>query len=120
MSRRSCVRALTSAHCRHSQSVARLTAELEQVRSRLSSRDRDLEAIQEGSRQLGETHTNDRFALELEVERVRRDLERAEEDLERAKRDLEKKEGVLGQREDALADMVSPVRIHRGGGRRRN
>lgn len=91
-------------------SVTRLNQEFEQIRAKLAARDRDLEQIQEGSRRLGENHTNDRFALELEVERVRRDLERAEEDLDRLKRDLDKKEAVLGQREDALAEMHATSR----------
>lgn len=88
------------------QVISRLTLDVERAQTRLLEREQDLQAMQDGTRRLGETHSEDRFALELEVERYRRDLEHAEDDLERTRKDLERKEAALGQREDALAGLV--------------
>lgn len=94
------------------QAIARLHSDLDDARNRVSLRDRDFDSLQEGVRQQGESHTNDRFALELEVERVKRDLQRAEEDLEQLRRDLSKKDYALGEREDAIAELVSLSTCH--------
>lgn len=90
-----------------SQNAARFNADIDALRERLTGRERDLDLLREGSRQLGETHTNDRFALELELERAKRDLVRAEDDLTRIRREIERKEETLGQREDELVELVS-------------
>lgn len=51
---------------------------------------------------MGDEHTSDRFSLELEIERVKRDLINAEDQLEGARRDLTK-------RDLEVAQMVSPL-----------
>lgn len=81
------------------QVYARLQSELDAARDRVSERDRDLASVQnalhglENERQrAGDEHTSDRFSLELEIERVKRDLQRAEVDLDQARRDLTKRD----------------------------
>lgn len=56
---------------------------------------------------MGESHTTDRFALELELEKVKRELVRAEEDIERLKKDLSNREEKYRDRENALDRLVS-------------
>jgi chromosome segregation ATPase len=87
------------------QSLTRLQDELSDLQTRLTSKDRDLQALHEGSRQLGDTHANDRFALELEIASVKRDLEFAEEELRRTKRELDRSEEKLKGREEALSEL---------------
>ena len=41
---------------------------------------------------MGDEHTSDRFSLELEIERVKRDLIHAEDQLDQARRDLTKRD----------------------------
>jgi hypothetical protein len=62
-------------------------------------RDQDLASVQSAlrnledeRRKLGDEHTFDRFSLELEIERVKRDLIHAEDQLEQARRDLTKRD----------------------------
>jgi hypothetical protein len=57
--------------------------------------------LEDERRKLGDEHTSDRFSLELEIERVKRDLINAEDQLEGARRDLTK-------RDLEVAQMVSP------------
>ena len=57
--------------------------------------------MEDERRKLGDEHTSDRFSLELEIERVKRDLMNAEDQLEAARRDLTK-------RDLEVAQMVSP------------
>lgn len=88
---------------------SRLQSELESAKSRVSERDRDLASVQNALRglederqKLGDEHTSDRFSLELEIERVKRDLQTAEVELDQARRDLTK-------RDLEVAQMVSRV-----------
>jgi septal ring factor EnvC (AmiA/AmiB activator) len=83
---------------------SRLRSELDAAKSRVSERDRDLQSVQnvlrglEDERQkLGDEHTSDRFSLELEIERVKRDLQRAEVDLDQARKDLTKRDLDVAQ-----------------------
>jgi len=78
---------------------ARLQSEVESARERVSLRDRDLASVQSAlrsledeRRKLGDEHTSDRFSLELEIERVKRDLIHAEDQLDQARRDLTKRD----------------------------
>ncbi|KAG9014667.1 hypothetical protein FRB94_011845 [Tulasnella sp. JGI-2019a] len=61
-----------------------------------------LNDLESESRKLGESHSTDRFALELETERLRRDLARAEEDLEKAKKELSMREEKAREQESML------------------
>lgn len=89
-------------------------SKLASQRELLTQREDDVAALQgtlndleSQSRKLGESHTTDRFALELESERLRRDLTRAEEDLERARKELSLREEKARERENALDKLVS-------------
>jgi septal ring factor EnvC (AmiA/AmiB activator) len=70
----------------------------------VSLRDKDLASVQAALRgleddrkKLGDEHTSDRFSLELEIERVKRDLEQCEDELDRAKADLHDRDVEYGQ-----------------------
>lgn len=86
------------------QLLARLQSELDAARDRVSLRDKDLASVQAALRgleddrkKLGDEHTSDRFSLELEIERVKRDLEQCEDELDRAKADLHNRDVEYGQ-----------------------
>jgi peptidoglycan hydrolase CwlO-like protein len=85
------------------QTIQNLQSEITQVRSLVAIRDADIKRLQEGmaneSRRLGESHTHDRYSLELELDRLKRDLARCEDDLKREK-------ALLQERELALANTV--------------
>lgn len=87
-------------------SQRRLLAEKEADVGKLQDTLNDLE---KESRKLGESHTTDRFSLELEVERLRRDLARAEEDLEKARKELSSREEKARDRENTLDKLVSTL-----------
>ncbi|WRT67702.1 uncharacterized protein IL334_004674 [Kwoniella shivajii] len=99
------------------QMVSRLQSELDSARDRVSQRDQDLASVESALRSLederkkiGDEHTSDRFGLELELERVRRDLIRAEEDLESLRRELADREEGLRERDLDLARMLDKQR----------
>ena len=84
-------------------------AELARVQGLLFQREGDLQAVQSSlqtleaeSKRLGETHTTARFSLQLESDRLKRDLERVENELGRARKELEEREGRGREREGAL------------------
>ncbi|KAF8635596.1 hypothetical protein AX15_000239 [Amanita polypyramis BW_CC] len=84
-------------------------ADLDRAQSLLAQREKDHDAVQsvlrtmeQESKRLGETHTTARFSLQLEVEKMTRDLERAQDDLTRVRRELEEKENRTKEREGAI------------------
>lgn len=84
-------------------------SELARTQGLLSQREGDLQAVQSSlqtleaeSKRLGETHTTARFSLQLEADRLKRDLERVEDELGRARKELEEREGRGREREGAL------------------
>lgn len=83
--------------------------DLERTRSLLGQRDADLmqlqKAFEDESRKLGESHTTARFSLELEVDRMKRDLERLEDELTRARKELAEKETKSRER-DGVVDTL--------------
>lgn len=87
-------------------------ADLERAQSLLTQRDKDLGAFQDAlktkekeSKLLGETHTTARFSLQLEVEKMTRDLERAQDDVLRAKKDVEDKERRIREKEEMIDSL---------------
>lgn len=83
----------------------------EQARAQalLAQRESDMEAVQGSlqtiefeSKRLGETHTTARFSLQLEVDRLKRDLERLEDELSRARKDLDDRETKSRDRDTAI------------------
>jgi hypothetical protein len=53
--------------------------------------------LEDERKKLGDEHTSDRFSLELEIERVKRDLMNAEDQLDQARRDLTKRDLEVAQ-----------------------
>ncbi|KAE8538720.1 hypothetical protein D1P53_005083 [Cryptococcus gattii VGV] len=97
--------------------ASRLQSELDAARERLSLRDRDLSEVErklhdleDERRKLGDEHTSNRFGLELEIDRVKRDLQRCEDELGIAKRELEKKNENLRDQDMELATMLDKQR----------
>ncbi|KAG8903325.1 hypothetical protein FRB99_003428 [Tulasnella sp. 403] len=79
------------------------------LQERLAQREEDIATLQaklndleKESLKLGESHTTDRFALELELERLRRDLARAKEDAERFQKNADERDGRSRERENAI------------------
>ncbi|KAJ8582147.1 hypothetical protein M405DRAFT_868075 [Rhizopogon salebrosus TDB-379] len=75
-------RELDDAEKTHEQRL-RIAQHLSRTQSLLSQRESDLEAVQsvlrdmeQRSKELGETHTTARFSLQLEVDRLKRDVDR--------------------------------------------
>ena len=90
-----------------------MQSELEAARDRVAQRDRDLSSVQNGlrtledeRRKLGDEHTSDRFSLELELDRVKRDLAAAEGELDRAKGEVDASEKSSRQRELERSQLV--------------
>ncbi|KAF8309737.1 hypothetical protein DL93DRAFT_2085258 [Clavulina sp. PMI_390] len=90
-------------------SLEELQSLLSSTRSRLEQRETDIQAVESAlhaldseKRKIGESATTDKFSLELEVDRLRRDLSRCEDDLHRARDDLKEKEKLRREKEAAL------------------
>ncbi|KAH9923702.1 uncharacterized protein BXZ73DRAFT_50841 [Epithele typhae] len=86
--------------------------DLSRTQSLLTQREADLAAVQTAlqtleadNKKLGESHTNARFSLQLEVDRLRRDVERLEDELVRARKDLDDREGK-GRDRDGVIDKL--------------
>lgn len=89
--------------------LASATADLARAQALLTQREADLVDVQTAlrsleaeSRRAGENHTTDRFSLQLEVDRLRRDVERLEDELTRARRDADDREGKVRDKEGVL------------------
>jgi chromosome segregation ATPase len=92
----------------------RLTHEVEIIRERISERDRDVRDLQSAlkdlesdKRKIGDNHLDDRRSLELEIDRVKRDLTRKTEELERAYNDIDRLESAMSEQKADLSDLVS-------------
>ena len=79
------------------------------TQSLLSQREKDLEAVQTAlqtleteSKRIGETHTTTQFSLQLESDRLKRDVERLEDELSRARKDLDDKDARTRERDSML------------------
>lgn len=99
------------------QVTERLTTELEAARDRVAMRDRDLVSVQNAlrsleaeRRKLGDELSSDQRSLELEIERLRRDLARAEDDLDRAREEARERESSLAKRDMQLAELMDKHR----------
>ncbi|KAJ1309342.1 hypothetical protein OPQ81_006121 [Rhizoctonia solani] len=82
--------------------------ELRSVELTLVQRDADLAAVQAALRSLEaarEHSTTDKFSMELELDRLRRDLERCEDELARARRELADAESK-GREREAVVDKM--------------
>ena len=95
---------------------------MEVVRERISERDRDvrdlqtaLKSLESDKRRIGDDHLDDRRSLQLEVDRVRRDLDRSQDDLEHAQQEVDRLESSLSQQRAELSEMVSLVYLSQMG-----
>lgn len=86
--------------------------DLARTQSLLTQRESDFQAVQNAlqtlekeSRKAGETHTTAKFSLQLEVDRLKRDLERLEADLARARKDVDEKEHKGRDRDNVLDQL---------------
>ena len=84
-------------------------ADLARTQALLAERESDLAAVQDTlrsleaeSRKLGESHTTARFSLQLETDRLRRDVERLGEELARARAEVEERDRRARERDAAL------------------
>jgi len=83
--------------------------DLARTQSLLAQRETDLHAVQSvlqtleaESKKAGETHTTTRFSLQLETDRLKRDLERVEDELARARKALDEQDNKGRNRDGAL------------------
>ncbi|PPQ92088.1 hypothetical protein CVT25_008269 [Psilocybe cyanescens] len=86
--------------------------DLARTQALLAQREADLQAVQGAlqtleaeSKRLGETHTTARFSLQLETDRLKRDLERLEDELSRARKELDDREAKNRDR-DSVVDRL--------------
>ncbi|KAI0669382.1 hypothetical protein C8Q78DRAFT_978290, partial [Trametes maxima] len=86
--------------------------DLARTQSLFTQREADLVAVQTAlqtleadNKKLGESHTTARFSLQLEVDRLRRDVERLEDELARARKELDDREGK-GRDRDGVIDKL--------------
>jgi len=82
--------------------LARTQSLLSQRESDLAAVQAALQAIEKESKKAGETHTTARFSLQLEVDRLKRDVERLEDELLRARKDIDERDTKTRDREGAL------------------
>lgn len=59
---------------------------------------------------LGQSQANDKHSLELEIDRLKRDLGRVEDELERARKEIERKEEGIREKERGFEKLVSKIR----------
>ncbi|KAL0947804.1 hypothetical protein HGRIS_013877 [Hohenbuehelia grisea] len=91
--------------------------DLARTQALLNQRETDLDAVQSAlqsveteSKRAGETHTTARFSLQLEVDRLKRDVERLEDELSRARKELDERECMGRERNGALDKLHADVR----------
>ncbi|EMD34205.1 hypothetical protein CERSUDRAFT_55205 [Gelatoporia subvermispora B] len=91
--------------------------DLARTQSLLSQRESDLATVQETlqgleteSKKLGESHTTARFSLQLEVDRLKRDIDRLEDELRRARRELDEREAKTRERDGAVDKLYAENR----------
>ncbi|KAE8243974.1 hypothetical protein A4X13_0g6869 [Tilletia indica] len=91
------------------EALRNLQAELDSAKSALAASRADVEKLQSALRDTENEHSrmglhnaNDKHSLELELDRVKRDLARCEADLERVRKELDRKEDSMRERDQAL------------------
>ncbi|KAF9528211.1 hypothetical protein CPB83DRAFT_814130 [Crepidotus variabilis] len=91
--------------------------DLARTQSLLSQRETDIQAVQNAlqtieqeSKRIGETHTTARFSLQLETDRLKRDLERVEDELARARKELNDKDSRNRDRDSNLDKLYGENR----------
>lgn len=94
--------------------IAGLEEEVSSIRRSLQERDGDLEAVQRALQakesdldQRGRTSATDRHSLQLEIDRLRRDLSRCESDLAKAREELDRKDDIVREKTSQMNKMYS-------------
>ncbi|EJU05899.1 hypothetical protein DACRYDRAFT_86834 [Dacryopinax primogenitus] len=91
----------------------RLRTQLRDTEGRLAEKEDDLDKLESAmteTRKLSESRTSDQFAMQLELDRVKRDLQRCEADLERVRKELDKREDIIRERENVIAGLHASSR----------
>ncbi|SPO25880.1 related to Myosin heavy chain [Ustilago trichophora] len=99
------------------EAILALEKELNQMEDDLATRKADVQTLQDALRakenesfRMGQSSANDKYSLELEIDRLKRDLARCEDDLARARKELDRKDDALRQKEETLAQLHSELR----------
>ncbi|EPQ30611.1 uncharacterized protein PFL1_02135 [Pseudozyma flocculosa PF-1] len=99
------------------ENLASLEQELGQLERDLATSKQDVQNLQDALRakenesfRMGQSQANDKYSLELEIDRLKRDLARCEADLERARKEIDRKDDALREKEDALARLQDEQR----------
>jgi DNA repair exonuclease SbcCD ATPase subunit len=97
------------AHEAHEASTQTTQTELARVQALLGQREADVSALQTAlsaqeaaAKTQGEHATTARFSLQLEADRLKRDLERLEDELARARKDLHERETRMRERDGVI------------------
>lgn len=88
--------------------------DLARAKTMLNERDADYTKLQNAlknleaeTRRVGESHTTDKFSLELELDRLKRDIARTEDDLSRTRAELAAREVAYREREAQIDKLHS-------------
>lgn len=92
-------------------------SDLTSVQTLLEQRQRDLaevqkalEGLEKESKRRGEVDTSTRFSLQLEMDRLKRDIERLEDELLRARTELTGRESKIQEKDDLVDTLHSQIR----------
>lgn len=83
---------------------------LEQRQSDIKAVQDALKAKEEESKKLGDSHTTAKFSLQLEVDRLKRDIQTLEDALSRARQDITAREGNTRERDVTIDKLHNEVR----------
>ncbi|KAH7883401.1 hypothetical protein F5I97DRAFT_1930960 [Phlebopus sp. FC_14] len=90
--------------------LAKTETLLEQRQSDLRALQDALKTHEEESKKLGDSHTTAKFSLQLEVDRLKRDIQNLEDALSRARQDIASREGNTRERDVAIDNLHNEVR----------
>ncbi|KIJ63400.1 hypothetical protein HYDPIDRAFT_92649 [Hydnomerulius pinastri MD-312] len=90
--------------------LAKTETLLEQRQSDLKAVQDALKANEEESKKLGDSHTTAKFSLQLEVDRLKRDIQNLEDALARARQDIGSREGNTRERDLTIDKLHNEVR----------
>lgn len=83
---------------------------LEQRQSDIKAVQDALKSKEEESKKLGDSHTTAKFSLQLEVDRLKRDIQTVEDALARARQDIAAREGNTQERDVVIDKLHNEVR----------
>jgi len=83
-----------------------LQSERDNAHTKIKKLEDEIESVREDRRKVGEAHSNDKFSLESEIEKFKRDLGRLEDEMDRAGNELDMRDEMLRQKEKEMGDLV--------------